>query len=133
MKSTIKFLGIIAIVALIGFSITACDTGTNNNSSNSGGGGSLAVKLLKSTNFGSAVEFTVSGHIDQDDFEITIDGRSVLIGGKESGGNIHKLSFIISPALVIGQSYDVTITYIGSDRSIAAKFPFSGTLTCMKW
>jgi len=45
MKSLFRFLGIIALAAVIGFTMTACDDGNNNNNnnnSNGGGGGGVS-------------------------------------------------------------------------------------------
>jgi hypothetical protein len=58
MKNTIKFLGIIALAAIIGFSFTACGDDDDDNSGGNNNGGGTAVTFSGVTANGSATETT---------------------------------------------------------------------------
>jgi hypothetical protein len=48
MKNTIKFLGIIALIAIIGFSMSSCDPEKEDDSSGNNGGGGNEIKFMVS-------------------------------------------------------------------------------------
>ena len=68
MKNTIKLLGIIAIVAIIGFSFAGCDNG----STDTGGGNWDGVWRGTAQGYGAAT-FTVSGNFTKFVFEVPVN------------------------------------------------------------
>jgi len=69
MKNTRKLIGIIALIAVIGFSMAACDDsngddengGNNSDGSNNGGGGNGKWRISKVTGYGIAFQGTTPG------------------------------------------------------------------------
>jgi hypothetical protein len=132
MKNTFKVFGIILI---IGLSMVSCG-------GDDGGGGSSGGIRLVQTWYGQLnpslipmLEFHDSSNtfdIEPSDFTITIDGTPVTamntIGN--SYNDVKRLT--LNTRLAFGQRYDVKVEYKGRLSSIQAKFPFSGTLTCIE-
>jgi len=94
MKNTIKFLGIIALVAVIGFSMAACGGGDDGGGGGGGGGvatkGKLEITGLDTYNGKYAVAF---GSIESGGDHIVIQAGGkvnvrALNGAKISGGKV---------------------------------------------
>jgi len=62
MKNIIKLIGIIAIVAVIGFSMAACGNGDDGNGGGVNGGGTLTVTDIPAKYNGKYAYFQDSGH-----------------------------------------------------------------------
>jgi len=128
MKNFIKLFGIVALVAVIGFSVTSCGGDDN------GGGDDLSLyisSVYNSTTY--EVQFKITStalkDITYSDYTLTINGTSATIinGGHGSlNGTMHKtLYFTISPDLTVGTKYAVVVKYTGS---AVAPFTVEGTV-----
>jgi hypothetical protein len=129
MKNTIKFLGIIALVAIIGFSMTACSNGSTGGRVGGGGNtatdssitytgkstdGSTSYSLKITENTGRAVYTPKKG----DSYELTVSG-------KKSTGSVETFSggvFTLKPSNNSGTTFKASIS--GSDLT-----DISGTIT----
>jgi len=118
MKNLFKVLGIVALVAIIGFSMAACGDG-------GGGGGddlSLYISSIHTSGNNYEVEFKITSdalkNTETTGYVLTIDGDSVTIDSGGSGtlnGTMHKsLYFTIDPPLTVGTKYAVEVTYSGT-------------------
>lgn len=116
MKRTIKMCGIIAMVAIIGFSMTACD------SDSGGGGGNRDSRLVLPDGYAWVDDFV--GYIFKADGscqQITKDGGgnwSVQLSGTWSSRDNNEFEIIWETAGVFSRSYTVTsdtLTFIPSN------------------
>jgi hypothetical protein len=136
MKNAIKVLAIIALVAVIGFSMAACGDKKDPVGTGGGGGGADSINLYKQ-NFpdGYVLEFTgtIAGEdgVGSSDTQIKIDGVPITgLGSAKASGPINYSRVQLDTILIVGQSYAVEVVYTGSNSNIAAKFPISETLVC---
>jgi len=149
MKNFIRTFGIIALVAVIGFSMAACGDGggsSNNNNDdnkdkNGGDGGgydlSLYISSIHISGNNYEVEFEKSigaiGAGDYLDFELTIDGEAGTIStvGSETlnGTTTYSVYFSMDSALTVGTKYAVVVKYTGSK---VAPFTVEGTVPLQK-
>jgi hypothetical protein len=120
MKNTIKILGIIALVAIIGFSMAACDDGStdgNDGIEMSFGsvpmlGGSVLVAFD-----GGAVTSTLGTNLLstlKQDFTLTIDGAVVNITGVGFRGGSIDLG-LDTNSYTDGNTYNISVTYTPND------------------
>jgi hypothetical protein len=98
MKNFLKLLGIIALVAVIGFSMVACDDGSDDGG---GGGSNPFIGTWKSSN-GYVMVFAAST------FTITSANGSVESGSYTRNGN--SASMTVSSGANFGQTFNVTIS-----------------------
>jgi len=124
MKNTFRLIGIIALLAIIGFSMAACSDDN---------GGSADVSIHR-TAYNNVVKISnIPGYnVLASDFTVTINGTAAyVLGAGVKGGKFITLN--ISAPLVVGQRYNVKVEYnagSGKIASVAAKFPYSNTLVC---
>jgi hypothetical protein len=117
MKKTFRLIGIITLLAIIGFSMAACSDGNGGNN----------VSLYR-TEYSNVVQlFDIPNYAAPNDFTITIDGKNAQITGSKI--STRSVSLFISTSLVAGKSYKVVVKYTGRLNGVAADF-FSGTLKC---
>ena len=115
MKNTIKVLGIIALVAVIGFSFAACDDGSKDD--NGGGGGTFTLTNIPSEYNGKYVYFVVN--------EGTINGTAgnPIAYGSESG---------LPGYIIISNGRASVPLWTGADDGVGFQ-RYTGTVTGCCW
>jgi len=129
MKNTFRLIGIIALLAIIGFSMAACGDD---------GGGSAKVGLYRSTKENIVEISDLQGqayNVTAFDFKVYIDGKLASYVGAFRVNNKDSITTYISTPLEVGKRYNVRVDYTpsagkGTIKVLANKFPFVQTLTC---
>jgi len=109
MKNTIKLFGIIAIVSIIGFSMLACDTGSNGNNKSDSNGDYSGIRLE-----GSTWTTTVYGAVSQMTFSATTYEENVISSPFTTGFASR------GPYTISGNIITITVADIGPAESLAS-------------
>ena len=140
MKNTLKILGIIALAMVIGFSMTACDTGGDDNGGGGGGGGStpaqtITITNIPATSIGSYIALdTLGGNLTGSDWHVVgvannpttnTWSRSQLTRKPITGSTVTLTSFQNYGTAGTGDFYN----YTGSETFNTKNTTFEGVTT----
>jgi len=116
MKNTLKFLGIIALAAIIGISFTGCDTG--NGGGGGGGGGSGNMNSVDSALIGTWVGDARNGtlEITANNIRAMSPGGAASVAGVVDGMRLEAQQYGMSVNITAsGGKFTASITGLGSE------------------